>query len=131
MGLRLKFTRSPDSDFDADSDLEINSDPDPEPSAKWTTQDQSPVKDFAAGFQNTGKLDMAHFSADARKVYQCLREYPQSDEGVHVREIGQTLDMYEADILRAAEELLDSGYIYTTVDDDTWAVLDFDETDSY
>jgi replication factor A2 len=61
----------------------------------------------------------------ARKMYETLANTPQSNEGLHVQHLATEIGVPVNDILRAAEELKDLGQIYPTVDENTWAVLDF------
>lgn len=62
-------------------------------------------------------------SQTARKVYEVIRTSPQSNEGLHMSDIAGRLGLQTGDVLRAGDELLDMGVIYTTVDDHTWAML--------
>lgn len=59
----------------------------------------------------------------ARKVYQALKT-TESNEGLHVQMLSQTTGMPPNDVYKGAEELLGTGIIFTTVDDNTWALLD-------
>jgi replication factor A2 len=61
----------------------------------------------------------------ARKMYETLANTPQSNEGLHVQHLATEIGVQVNDIIRAAEELKDLGQIYPTVDEQTWAVLDF------
>ena len=63
-------------------------------------------------------------SGGARKVYQCIANTPQTNEGLHMQDIAQRTGMGVADVLKAGDELQGIGLIYTTVDDHTWALLD-------
>lgn len=45
--------------------------------------------------------------------------------GVNVHQIAQGTRMSLNDIMKAADELLGQGFIYTTEDDETWAILDY------
>ncbi|KAL8974124.1 MAG: hypothetical protein Q9197_001637 [Variospora fuerteventurae] len=66
-----------------------------------------------------------HVGVNARRVYQCLKEMPQSNEGLHVQNIAASIKMPVTDVMKAGDELLADSLIYTTVDDSTWALLDF------
>lgn len=80
-----------------------------------------------AGQQQTlGGYDMSSYNAVAKQVFKYLREAPQSNEGLHQQEIAAKLGIETADVARAGDELLGGGLIYTTVDDQTWAVLEAD-----
>ncbi|GAB7352457.1 hypothetical protein MBLNU459_g2867t1 [Dothideomycetes sp. NU459] len=63
-------------------------------------------------------------SSGARKVYECIANTPQTNEGLHMQDIATRTGMEVADVLKAGDELQGSGHIYTTVDDHTWALLD-------
>lgn len=73
---------------------------------------------------NYGDSNLASLSQIAKKVYQFLRSVQQSNEGVNQGEIGTALKMNLGDVAKAGDELLSNGFIYTTVDDNTWAILD-------
>lgn len=60
----------------------------------------------------------------ARRVFAALKNTPQSNEGLHVQMIASTMGLPVAEVYKGAEELLGVGVIFTTVDDNTWAVLD-------
>lgn len=66
----------------------------------------------------------AKLSAMGRKVYNLLNESPQNNEGLHVQEITRQLNANINDVFKAGDELLQDGLIYTTIDDETWAVLE-------
>ena len=72
-----------------------------------------------------GKELPQHLSPRARMVYKYLRESPQSNEGQHVQLIASNMGLEVNDVYRAAEELVEAGLTFTTVDEHTWAVLDF------
>ncbi|RKF59626.1 Replication factor A protein 2 [Erysiphe neolycopersici] len=67
----------------------------------------------------------ANISVTARKVYNLLSCDAQSNEGLHVSLIAQKLNMQVNDAYKAGDELLGAGAIYTTVDDETWAILEY------
>ena len=72
-----------------------------------------------------GKSLPAKISAAGRKVYNLLQSAPQNNEGLHVQQIATELNMPTNDVFKAGDELLGDGLIYTTVDDETWAVLEY------
>ncbi|KAA6407743.1 MAG: replication factor A2 [Lasallia pustulata] len=76
-----------------------------------------------AGTMNGRK--MPNVSPGARRVYGALKTTPQNNEGLHVQNIAATLGMQIADVMKAGDELLSHGMIFTTVDDNTWAILEF------
>ncbi|KAK5108997.1 hypothetical protein LTR62_007631 [Meristemomyces frigidus] len=63
-------------------------------------------------------------SAGARKVYHTIANTPQSHEGLHVQQIATSTQMEIGEVMRAAEELVGLGALFTTVDEQTWAILD-------
>lgn len=66
----------------------------------------------------------AGLSAGARKMYATLQNSPMSNEGLHMQELMVKASMEGPDVLKSADELLNHGMVYTTVDDQTWAILD-------
>jgi len=64
-------------------------------------------------------------SATARRVFETLQSEPQNNEGLHVSMIAAKLSLQANDVFKAGDELLGDGLIYTTVDDETWAVLEY------
>jgi replication factor A2 len=72
-----------------------------------------------------GKKLPANTSAIAKKVYTLLQSAPQNNEGLHVNQIATQLSMQLNDVFKAGDELLGDGLIYTTIDDETWAVLEY------
>ncbi|KAI7328792.1 hypothetical protein KC315_g6463 [Hortaea werneckii] len=82
--------------------------------------------DGAAGAGDVGGARQvpAGISRSARQVYSTLMNAPQTHEGLHVQEIASRANMEMAEVLKGAEELTGAGMLYTTVDDQTWAILD-------
>ena len=74
---------------------------------------------------STGGRQMPSVSPNARRVYQCLQQSPQNNEGLHVQNIAGILRMSVTDVMKAGDELLTQSMIFTTVDDNTWALLEF------
>ncbi|KAK5939164.1 Replication factor A protein 2 [Knufia obscura] len=80
------------------------------------------------GSVNAGGKEMPanmSMSPRARTVYKFLREGPQNNEGLHVQLIASGTNLEVNDVYKAAEELVEMGLTFTTVDESTWAVLDF------
>lgn len=73
---------------------------------------------------SSGNYQLPSMSANARRVYSTLQNSPQNNEGLHVAMLASQLGMAQADVYKAGDELLGLGIIYTTVDDETWAVLE-------
>ena len=63
-------------------------------------------------------------SRAARKVYETIKNAPQTHEGLHMSDIATRSGMDMGEVLKAGDELSGLGMIYTTVDDSTWAILD-------
>ena len=91
---------------------------------------QSYGQDQGGGYGNSADTtlngrQMPPVSLGARKVYQTLANSPQNNEGLHVHNIAASLGMGVQDVLKAGDELLSHSMIFTTVDDSTWALLEF------
>ena len=67
---------------------------------------------------------MPNLSTSARKVMQCLKNTPQNNEGLHMQHIAEASGMGIPEVMKAGDELLLHSLIFTTVDDNTWALLD-------
>jgi replication factor A2 len=67
---------------------------------------------------------LGNVSPLARRIFTTLKNTPQSNEGLHVQMVASQMGMPVSDVYKGAEELLAVGVIFTTVDDNTWAVLD-------
>lgn len=68
---------------------------------------------------------MPNVSLGAKRVYETLANTPQNNEGLHVQNIAASVQMSVQDVMKAGDELLSHSMIYTTVDDNTWALLEF------
>ena len=68
---------------------------------------------------------MPNIGMNARKIYQTLRDSPQNNEGLHVQNIAALCGLPVAEVLKAGDEMLNHSMIFTTVDDNTWALLEF------
>jgi replication factor A2 len=76
----------------------------------------------ADGMASNGR-SLPQMSPAARRVHEALRSGPQNNEGVHVHQLVTQLGMPYPEVLKAGDELLGHGSIYTTIDDETWAIL--------
>lgn len=75
--------------------------------------------------QQTGRnAEVAALGSVAQKVYRFIQQQPQDDQGFHQQVIASQLGLDTADVARAGDQLVESGLIYTTVDDMTWALLE-------
>ncbi|KAG9234613.1 hypothetical protein BJ875DRAFT_461085 [Amylocarpus encephaloides] len=79
----------------------------------------------AGGAKPAGAKLPHKIGVTGRKVYDLLQNAPQNNEGLHVHQIAQQLGIQSNDVFKAGDELLGEGLIYTTVDDETWAVLEY------
>ena len=70
--------------------------------------------------------DLGGYTPVAKKVFHFLRTTEQSNEGLNQYEIASKLNIDPADVAKAGDDLLSGGLIYTTVDDQTWAILEAD-----
>ncbi len=85
---------------------------------------QQPVGGGGAVGGMQGHFDLSGFNQIARRVFNYIRNAPQSNEGLHQQEIAAKLGIDTGDVARAGDDLLAGGLIYTTVDDQTWALLE-------
>lgn len=74
---------------------------------------------------NGGQAALPSMSPGARRLLQTLKATPQSNEGLHVQDIAGQMGINTNEAQRAAEELVTLGLIYTTVDEFTWALLEY------
>ncbi|KAL2831670.1 hypothetical protein BJY01DRAFT_226396 [Aspergillus pseudoustus] len=61
----------------------------------------------------------------AKRVYNLLRTEPQTNEGMQAQQIAAKLSVSIGDVARAGDELLNAAVIFSTVDEQTWAILDY------
>jgi len=80
---------------------------------------------YGGGDNSMNGRQMPSVSPAARRVYQTLKSSPQNNEGLHVQNIAANCGMNVADVMKAGDELLSHSMIFTTVDDNTWALLEF------
>ncbi|PMB70883.1 Replication factor A protein 2 [Beauveria bassiana] len=73
--------------------------------------------------QNASKLTRC--SPGAKKMFNFLSSAPGSNEGVDINIVTSSTGMSTRDVLTAADELLGQGLIYTTLNDETWAILEY------
>lgn len=76
------------------------------------------------GAYNAERSMPNHMTPAARKVFACVKNTPQTNEGLHMQDIATRINMDVNEVLKAGDELQGLGLIYTTVDDHTWAVLE-------
>ncbi|KAH8433413.1 putative replication factor-a protein [Aspergillus melleus] len=79
------------------------------------------VDDYGAA----GNRALPAMTPAAKRVYNLLKTEPQNNEGLHVQMIAAKLGLPLPDVARAGDELLTAGMIFPTVDEQTWALLDY------
>ncbi len=79
----------------------------------------------ANGAAPGAKKEGINASAMGRRVFSLLQSEPQNNEGLNVSMIATKLGVSQNEVFKAGDELLGNGLIYTTVDDETWAVLEY------
>ncbi|KAK1831399.1 hypothetical protein QBC39DRAFT_426130 [Podospora conica] len=64
-------------------------------------------------------------SKGAQTMFNFLHNSPGGSEGLNLAQISNGTGMSSREVINASDELLGNGVIYTTIDDETWAVLDY------
>ncbi|KAF7548803.1 hypothetical protein G7046_g8546 [Stylonectria norvegica] len=64
-------------------------------------------------------------SAHGKKIFNYMNDAAGGNEGIHLNVITNSTGMSVRDVIAGADELLGQGLIYTTVDDETWAILEY------
>ncbi|KKZ66845.1 hypothetical protein EMCG_07450 [[Emmonsia] crescens] len=90
-------------------------------------QGEKPLADAAnaAGADPLGGKALPPMSPLARKVYETLSNTPQSNEGLHVQNLASLMGLPVGEVYKGGEELLSHALIFPTVDDNTWAILEY------
>ncbi|KAJ3508848.1 hypothetical protein NM208_g15756 [Fusarium decemcellulare] len=81
--------------------------------------------DQAGGNVGQTPTKLAGCTPLGKKVFNFMNDSPGGNEGVHLNVITNSLGLSVRDVLTAADDLLGHGLIYTTVDDETWAILEY------
>jgi len=77
------------------------------------------------GNEGTGTKKLpARISNNSRRVYELLSKV-ENNEGLHVHNIASKLSMELPEVYKCGDELLGEGCIFTTIDDETWAILEY------
>lgn len=100
----------------------------PPPTGQTNGQSKSESHNGTAGGQQDMKVNgraLPNMSSSARRVYATLRNMPMNNEGMHVQMLASQLGMDVNEVYKGSEELVSLGLIFTTVDDNTWAILDY------
>lgn len=77
------------------------------------------------GPANESNAKLAGLGPEAKKMFAWFKHAEGGNEGVHFNIIASGAKMTTNEVLKGADELLGVGLIYPTVDDETWAVLDY------
>jgi hypothetical protein len=73
-----------------------------------------------------GQELLARILDDERMVFNILLDEPQHGHGLHVKDIAKkSAGLTVNDVFKAGDVLLGEGLIYTTADNETWAVLEY------
>lgn len=88
-------------------------------------QEGAPYGQQGSEAYGAGRTTTILLSPGAKRVHQFLASAPQSNEGLQCDFIAAQLGMQIADVQKAGDELLANGVIFTTVDDFTWALMEF------
>ncbi|KUI68263.1 Replication factor A protein 2 [Cytospora mali] len=83
------------------------------------------VDSYAGNGGSESNAKLAVCSPSAQRMFKFLAETPGGNEGVHLNLITSSTGMTTREVLNASDELLGQGLVYTTVDDETWAILDY------
>ncbi|KAI2628362.1 replication protein A, subunit RPA32 [Xylaria nigripes] len=82
------------------------------------------VDDVKDAGKDAGKNTAIRGSAKARKMQEFIQRYGNPSDGIHMQLIARETGMTIQDVMIGAEELLSNGTIYTTIDDETFAILE-------
>ncbi|PTB70679.1 replication protein A, subunit RPA32 [Trichoderma citrinoviride] len=77
----------------------------------------------AAAAQTASKLSGC--SNKAKNMFMYLKKSSDGTDGVHLNKLTAELGLGLRDVMEAADELMGLGLIYTTIDEETWAVLEY------
>ncbi|KAJ5667019.1 Nucleic acid-binding OB-fold [Penicillium longicatenatum] len=68
---------------------------------------------------------LSSLSPFARDMYNLLKRESHDATGLHLQTIASRLGLPAMDIGKAGNELLNAGLIFSTLDEETWAILDY------
>ncbi|KAI0888989.1 replication protein A, subunit RPA32 [Annulohypoxylon maeteangense] len=85
--------------------------------------DGNAAEDDSMFVENNDAAFLRGATPRAKKMYQYLNQ-SKSNEGVNIHIIARDTGMTVQDAMTAAEELLGNGKVYTTLDDETFALLE-------
>lgn len=82
-------------------------------------------QDMYGATTTTTERPLPAITPAARRVYNLLKNEPPSHEGLHMQNISVKLGMSTTEVMKAGDELIQLGLIYSTVDELTWAILEY------
>ncbi|MCJ1472413.1 replication factor A protein 2 [Lambiella insularis] len=85
-------------------------------------QQQQQGNGYALG--NGAEKALPVMSKAAQRIMQCLRNTEQNHEGLHMAQIAAGTGLEIPEVQKGGDELLLHSLIFTTVDDNTWALLE-------
>ncbi|MCJ1335334.1 replication factor A protein 2 [Bachmanniomyces sp. S44760] len=121
--VHLYFTRGPPEQFKAGANGAANGAG--APNHAGGGGDTSGYGDAAANGDGANGRPLPPMTQLAKRVYSTLKSTPQNNEGLHVQNIAANSGLNIADVMKGGDELLGHGVIFTTVDENTWALLDY------
>lgn len=77
---------------------------------------------YGAGDARAVQARLAPCSRNAQAIFKFLLN--AAGEGQHISQVSSFTGLSNKDIMSAAEELLNEGLVFTTEDDETWAILE-------
>lgn len=78
------------------------------------------------GMGSNSSSALSGCDATAKKVYQVIRASPQFNEGLHVQDLAARAGLQVMQVQKACEDLTNAGLVYTTYDENTYALLQLD-----
>jgi replication factor A2 len=93
-----------------------------------TRKEENNATDQSGGDNMNVDMSGVHLqgvSMNARKIYNCLKKAGQSNEGLHISAISSETGLGPNEAQKAATELLDRSLIFTTIDDETYVILEY------
>jgi len=81
--------------------------------------------DGGDGGGSAANARLVRCSKQAQTVHNFLANSPGGSEGINLHDIAAGTKLTTNQVLKAADELLGNGLVYTTMDDETWAILDY------
>ena len=95
----------------------------PPPSAGANGQNGADMNGASTSIDAEGR-NLRSLTPLARRILQFMRDTPPSNEGFHVQMLASQVHAAVAEVYKATEELVANSFLFTTVDDNTWALLD-------